>query len=128
MPSGQGVVERARKHIGEDYKFVNVPKDDASWRGPWDCAEFVSWLVYQEAGVLYGCDDDKATRIQQTPGLVTGSATSKPEASASPSPKLQRPSAAFCFAFLRTSPENSDISSCRTDTAAPSKRWAKHLA
>ena len=59
MPSGQGVVERARKHIGEDYKFVNVPKDDASWRGPWDCAEFVSWLVYQEAGVLYGCDDDK---------------------------------------------------------------------
>jgi peptidoglycan hydrolase-like protein with peptidoglycan-binding domain len=53
------VVERARKHIGEDYKFVNVPKDDASWRGPWDCAEFVSWLVYQEAGVLYGCDDDK---------------------------------------------------------------------
>jgi hypothetical protein len=59
MPSGQGLVERARKHIGEEYKFVTVPKDDANWRGPWDCAEFVSWLVYQEAQVLYGCDNDR---------------------------------------------------------------------
>ena len=25
----------------------------------WDCAEFMSWLVYQVGGVLYGCVDDK---------------------------------------------------------------------
>lgn len=59
MASGQGLVERARKHIGEEYRFVDVPKDDPNWRGPWDCAEFISWLVFQEAGVLYGCDDNK---------------------------------------------------------------------
>jgi lysozyme family protein len=59
MASGRSLVERARRHIGEAYKFVAVPKDDPNWRGPWDCAEFISWLVYQEAGVLYGCDDDR---------------------------------------------------------------------
>lgn len=59
MASGRGLVERARKHIGEEYRFVDVPKDDANWRGPWDCAEFISWLVYQEARVLYGCDSNK---------------------------------------------------------------------
>ncbi len=32
-----------------------VPKNAANWHGPWDCAEFVSWLVYQVSGRLYGC-------------------------------------------------------------------------
>lgn len=58
-PSGAGLVERARKHIGEAYVNTQVPKDDQNWHGPWDCAEFVSWLVFQEAGMLYGCLDDK---------------------------------------------------------------------
>jgi lysozyme family protein len=58
LASGQGLVERARQHIGEAYRFVDVPKDDPNWHGPWDCAEFISWLVYQEAGILYGCDDN----------------------------------------------------------------------
>ncbi|MFL9829157.1 hypothetical protein, partial [Rhodoplanes sp. SY1] len=42
--------------------YVNrqVPKDDADWKGPWDCAEFISWLVYQESGILYGCVDNRA--------------------------------------------------------------------
>src|SRR5439155_26253238 len=26
--------------------------------GPWDCAEFASWLVFQAAKVLYGCASD----------------------------------------------------------------------
>jgi hypothetical protein len=34
------------------------PKDNPNWRGPWDCAEFASWLVYQVSGRLYGCADD----------------------------------------------------------------------
>jgi hypothetical protein len=60
MASGQGLVERAKKHIGESYILgALVPKDDPNWRGPWDCAEFISWLVYQEARVLYGCDNNK---------------------------------------------------------------------
>ncbi|MBN8991192.1 MAG: peptidoglycan-binding protein [Rhizobiales bacterium] len=60
VPSGAGLVLRARKHIGEPYVNTQVPKDDPDWHGPWDCAEFVSWLVYQEAGILYGCVDDHA--------------------------------------------------------------------
>ncbi len=59
-PSGAGLLRRAREHIGEQYENCQVPKNDPDWRGPWDCAEFVSWLVYQEANELYGCVDDKA--------------------------------------------------------------------
>ncbi|HEX6142395.1 MAG TPA: peptidoglycan-binding domain-containing protein [Geminicoccaceae bacterium] len=29
---------------------------DRSWRGPWDCAEFASWCVFQATGVLYGVE------------------------------------------------------------------------
>lgn len=54
--TGEGLVERALKHVGEKYEHVLVPKNDANWDGPWDCAEFTSWLVYQEAEILYGCD------------------------------------------------------------------------
>ncbi|ANW04550.1 peptidoglycan-binding domain-containing protein [Bradyrhizobium icense] len=60
VPSGAGLVQRARPHIGEQYVNTQVPKDDPHWHGPWDCAEFVSWLVYQEAGTLYGCVDHTA--------------------------------------------------------------------
>lgn len=35
-----------------------APKNNANWTGPWDCAEFASWLVYQAAETLYGCDDN----------------------------------------------------------------------
>ncbi|HWK63953.1 MAG TPA: peptidoglycan-binding domain-containing protein [Rhizobiaceae bacterium] len=56
--TGAGLVRRAREHLGEEYRHVVVPKNDPGWTGPWDCAEFISWLVYQEAGVLYGCEGD----------------------------------------------------------------------
>lgn len=59
-PSGAGLLKRALQHIGEPYVNCQVPKDDPNWHGPWDCAEFVSWLVYQEANELYGCVDDNA--------------------------------------------------------------------
>ncbi len=60
MGTGAGMLARARQHIGEAYENVLVPKNNPNWRGPWDCAEFASWLVYQEAGVLYGCINDSA--------------------------------------------------------------------
>jgi hypothetical protein len=61
QPSGADLVRLARTHIGERYVLGTlVPKDNARWRGPWDCAEFASWLVYQLSGWLYGCDDDDA--------------------------------------------------------------------
>ena len=58
--TGAGLLSRAQKHIGEEYVNIQVPKDNANWTGPWDCAEFMSWLVYQEAGILFGCVDDNA--------------------------------------------------------------------
>jgi len=57
--TGAGLLRRAKEHIGESYANVLVPKDDPAWKGPWDCAEFMSWLVFQEAHKLYGCLDDK---------------------------------------------------------------------
>ena len=33
-----------------------APKNNPHWKGPWDCAEFASWLVFQVAGKLYGCN------------------------------------------------------------------------
>ena len=57
-PSGAGLLKRAREHLHEEYRNVQVPKDDATYKGPWDCAEFISWLIFQEAHVLYGCVDD----------------------------------------------------------------------
>jgi hypothetical protein len=49
----------ARQHLGEKYVLgVLVPKDNAAWKGPWDCAEFASWVVFQATGQLYGCSDD----------------------------------------------------------------------
>jgi peptidoglycan hydrolase-like protein with peptidoglycan-binding domain len=59
--TGAGLLQRAREHIGEEYRNVQVPKDNKDWKGPWDCSEFVSWLVYQEGGILRGCIDDDAT-------------------------------------------------------------------
>jgi N-acetylmuramoyl-L-alanine amidase len=47
----------ALKHLGEPYILGAIaPKDNASWKGPWDCAEFASWCVYQVSQQLYGCD------------------------------------------------------------------------
>jgi N-acetylmuramoyl-L-alanine amidase len=59
MSTGQELVNAALQHLGEQYILgVVVPKNDTAWDGPWDCAKFVSWCVYQTAEVLYGCDDD----------------------------------------------------------------------
>lgn len=59
-PTGLQLVELARQHLGEPYLLgALVPKSRADWSGPWDCAEFASWVVYQEAGILYGVESDQ---------------------------------------------------------------------
>jgi Putative peptidoglycan binding domain len=60
MSTGRGMLKLARKHIGERYENVLVPKNNPNWKGPWDCAEFVSWIVFQDVGILYGCIDNIA--------------------------------------------------------------------
>ena len=55
-PTGDAIVALAATRIGEVYRLgVLVPKNNSTWQGAWDCAEFCSWLVYQISGQLYGC-------------------------------------------------------------------------
>lgn len=60
MPTGSSLFARAEQHLGERYEHRVVPKDKPDYRGPWDCAEFASWLVYQEVQKLYGCRNNAA--------------------------------------------------------------------
>jgi len=61
MSTGIKVLEIATQHLGERYILGTLaPKNKPSWHGPWDCAEFVSWCVFQAAGILYGCNDNQA--------------------------------------------------------------------
>ena len=85
-------------HMGEAYENVLVPKNNANWRGPWDCAEFMSWLVYQEGGFLYGCIDDGGNPA--TIEAYTGAWVRIPQPGANASPSIRRParSAASCSA------------------------------
>ncbi|WP_198419535.1 peptidoglycan-binding domain-containing protein [Geomonas oryzae] len=58
MATGNDIVNLASQHIGERYLLgTAVPKDNASWVGPWDCAEFASWCIYQVSQQLYGCEN-----------------------------------------------------------------------
>ena len=57
MATGLRCFEIALPHIGERYVYgVLVPKNNADSTGPWDCAEFISWCVFQAAQILYGVD------------------------------------------------------------------------
>jgi peptidoglycan hydrolase-like protein with peptidoglycan-binding domain len=58
MTDGEKMLKLAESHIGEKYVNVFVLKNNKNWHGPWDCAEFMSWLVYQVGGFLYGCVND----------------------------------------------------------------------
>ena len=56
MGTGQELYDLGTKHVGEKYNFgALVPKNYPDYKGPWDCAEFASWLVFQVSGRLYGC-------------------------------------------------------------------------
>lgn len=56
---GRALVDLLKEHIGEVYRLgALVPKNNAEWTGPWDCAETASWGIYQMCGKLYGCMDN----------------------------------------------------------------------
>lgn len=58
MSTGKDLVKLGDRHRGEPYILgAFAPKDNPNWKGPWDCAEFASWLTFQCAGVLVGCVD-----------------------------------------------------------------------
>jgi hypothetical protein len=59
VATGAGILSLAQQHVGEAYYIgALVPKNNPSWKGKWNCSEFASWLVFQVAGFLYGCDRD----------------------------------------------------------------------
>lgn len=58
-PTGQDLLDLAASRIGEEYVYgANVPLDDPDWHGPWDCAEFCTWVTKQVTGKTYGCIDN----------------------------------------------------------------------
>ena len=64
MATGADLLRLATPHIGEPYRLgVLVPKDNARWQGPWDCAEFASWCVFQVTSRLYGCDNNHGNAV-----------------------------------------------------------------
>lgn len=59
MPTGNDLLKKGTPHIGEKYVLgALAPKNNAAWKGPWDCAEFISWCVFQVTGRLFGCDNN----------------------------------------------------------------------
>lgn len=59
MTDGDKLYDLATLHEGEKYILGSIaPKNDPLYEGPWDCAEFASWLVFQLSGKLYGCADN----------------------------------------------------------------------
>ncbi|TSA13569.1 MAG: peptidoglycan-binding protein [Deltaproteobacteria bacterium] len=62
--TGQDILDFAVARLGARYVWGSVaPKDDPQYFGPYDCAEVPSHAVYQKAGILYGCDQDKDPAI-----------------------------------------------------------------
>jgi hypothetical protein len=56
MATAQELLRLARKHLGEQYTLgALAPKGNPNWTGPWDCAEFCSWCVFQLTGKIFGC-------------------------------------------------------------------------
>lgn len=45
----------AKQHLNEPYVLgARAPLGNRDWTGPWDCAEFASWCLYQATGIIYG--------------------------------------------------------------------------
>lgn len=60
--TGQDLINIAETRKGCDYILGSlVPKNDADYKGSFDCAELVSWAVYQTIQKLYGCENDNAS-------------------------------------------------------------------
>jgi N-acetylmuramoyl-L-alanine amidase len=59
MATSNDLVKLANKHLGEAYILgAFAPKDNPKWKGPWDCAEFASWLAFQTTGLVLGCTNN----------------------------------------------------------------------
>jgi N-acetylmuramoyl-L-alanine amidase len=64
MKKGSDLVLFLKGFIGRPYVLgAMVPKDEKNYKGPFDCAEFAAYGLFQTYGFLYGCstsDEAKA--------------------------------------------------------------------
>jgi cell wall-associated NlpC family hydrolase len=59
--TGGDILALAERHLGETYVFgASANFQDPNFAGPWDCADFTSWVLYQATGLVFGCTDDAA--------------------------------------------------------------------
>lgn len=72
MKTGQDILNAARPHAeaNDPYIFGALTPVGFKGPGPWDCSKFVSAMVYQGAGIIYGCDNDRADPLHCYGGTV----------------------------------------------------------
>lgn len=59
VATGQQLVALGNTRVGDSYIFgAFAPKNNPLFHGPWDCAEFVAWIIFQITGKLYGCENN----------------------------------------------------------------------
>lgn len=61
MATGQQLIEKALLHQGEKYILgARAQFNNPNYKGPWDCAEFVSWIIFQTTKKRIGMRDGDA--------------------------------------------------------------------
>ena len=71
MKTGQDILNKMITILGDDYVLgILVPKNDPNWPGPFDCAEALSWAVYQVVSTLYGCNRDTGDPATADAGTI----------------------------------------------------------
>jgi len=95
--TGKAIYDLALTRLGECYVFgALVPKNQPDWHACWDCAEFISWAVYQVSQKLYGCfgtspaTADAYTGKWKEDAMVKGTVISIDEAARTPGAAVLR--------------------------------------
>lgn len=58
---GPKLLELAAQKLGQEYVYgASADFTDPHYNGPWDCAEFVSWVFYMVTGRVVGCENNEA--------------------------------------------------------------------
>lgn len=70
--TGKDVYDLLSTRVGCKYVLGSIaPKDNENYMGPFDCAEFASWGVFQCYKILYGCNTSDVTKAH-TADAYTG--------------------------------------------------------
>lgn len=76
-----GLIQFAKKYLGSTYVLgAFVPKNNSTYKGAFDCAEFVAFVNFQVLGILYGCstaDINKADKADAYTGFFGRDAQAK---------------------------------------------------